>query len=49
VLAADTDGTFEHRIRDCRGRMVKSGVLRLGRTPQEIEVPVAGLLELIRQ
>ena len=49
VLAAEAGGVFVHRILDCRGRVIKTGVLRLGRTPQEIEVPVGGLLTLTRQ
>ena len=50
VIAADGDaGVFNYQVRDCQGRAVKSGVLRLNRTPQEIDVPVSGLIELVRE
>lgn len=50
VIVADTDaGVFSYEVLDCQGRSVKKGVLRLSRAPQEIEVPVSGLIALVRQ
>lgn len=50
VIAADTDaGVFKYEVRDCQGRSVRTGALRLGRAPQEIDVPVSGLVALVKQ
>jgi alpha-galactosidase len=50
VLAADRDaGTFSFEVRDCLGRSVAKGTIRLGPTPREIDVPVSGLISLTRR
>jgi alpha-galactosidase len=50
VIVADSDaGAFNYEVRDCQGRSVKNGVVRLGRFPQEIDVPVSGIIALVRQ
>jgi alpha-galactosidase len=49
VLTADRDaGAYSYEVRDCLGRSVATGTTRLGRVPQEIEVPVSGLISLVR-
>jgi alpha-galactosidase len=49
VVVADNDaGVFKYQVRDCQGRSVGSGTLRLGRTPQQIDVPISGIIELVK-
>jgi alpha-galactosidase len=49
VLASEKGGgTYQYEVRDCQGRVVKSGEVRLGPSLVEIEVPVAGLVSLTR-
>jgi alpha-galactosidase len=50
VLAANREiGTFDFEVRDCLGRRVAQGTIRLGRTPREIDVPVSGLISLVKR
>ena len=50
VLASEkAAGTYRYDVRDCQGRVVRSGELRLGPSPVEIEVPVSGLVSLQRR
>ena len=50
VVAATTNaGVFRYEVRDCQGRSVRSGVIRLGPAPQEIDVPISGLVALTRR
>lgn len=49
VIVADDDlGTFKYQVRDCQGRSVRTGTLRLGRTPQQLDVPISGIVELVK-
>jgi alpha-galactosidase len=49
VIVSDNDaGVFKYQVRDCQGRSVGNGTLRLGRTPQQIDVPVSGIVELMK-
>jgi alpha-galactosidase len=49
VIVADKDvGTFKYRVRDCQGRSVSNGTLRLGQTPQQLDVPISGIVELVK-
>jgi alpha-galactosidase len=49
VIVADNDvGTFKYLVRDCQGRSVGDGTLRLGRTPQQLDVPISGVVELMK-
>jgi len=49
VVVADSDvGTFKYQVRDCQGRSVGQGTLRLGRTPQQLDVPISGIVELVK-
>jgi hypothetical protein len=49
VIVADHDvGTFKYQVRDCQGRSVSNGTLRLGRTPQQLDVPISGIIELVK-
>jgi alpha-galactosidase len=50
VVVADRDaGEFDYEVRNCQGRSVARGSLRLGPTPQELDVPVSGLVALVRR
>lgn len=50
VVAADHDaGTFKYRVRDCQGRPVANGALRLSRAPVQIDAPISGIIELVKQ
>jgi alpha-galactosidase len=47
VLAVPGDmGDYRYEVRDCRGRIVKSGRTRLAKGAVSFEVPVSGLLSL---
>jgi alpha-galactosidase len=49
VLAVGEDlGSYRCTIRDCRGRIVKSSVVRLAKGARDFSVPVSGLLTLER-
>jgi alpha-galactosidase len=49
VIVADNDvGTFKYQVRDCQGRSVRNGTMRLGRTPQQLDVPISGIVELVK-
>jgi alpha-galactosidase len=50
VVAAKTDaGVFKYEVLDCQGRAVRTGTIRLGPAPQEIDVPTSGLVALTKQ
>ena len=50
VIVADKNaGEYGYEVRNCEGRSVARGTVRLGPTPQEIDVPVSGLVALARQ
>jgi alpha-galactosidase len=50
VVAASTDaGVYDYEVFDCQGRSVRTGKLRLNQMPQEIDVPVSGLVALVRR
>jgi len=50
VMTADRElGVFDYEVRDCVGRSVAKGTMRLGRTPREIDVPVSGLISLVKR
>jgi alpha-galactosidase len=46
LSVADDLGSYRYTIRDCQGRVVKSGEVRLGRVVVEFPVPVSGVLEM---
>jgi alpha-galactosidase len=50
VLTADREiGTFNYEVRDCLGHSVAKGTTRVDRTPREIDVPVSGLISLVKR
>jgi alpha-galactosidase len=47
VVSSDRDlGPYRYDVKDCRGRVVKSGVVRLDRGVVSLDVPASGLLAL---
>ena len=49
VLSMPDDlGTYRYTIRDCQGKVTKSGQLRLAKGLVEIEVPLSGIVALER-
>jgi hypothetical protein len=49
VLAVRQDlGTYRYTIRDCQGKAVGSGQVRLDKGTRDFKVPVSGLLSLER-
>jgi hypothetical protein len=49
VLSGEQDlGTYRYDVRDCQGRNVKSGQVRLAKGLVQLEVPVAGMVALER-
>jgi len=48
LASAAKAGTYRYQVRDCLGRAVAHGELRLGPDPLELTVPVSGLVSLER-
>ncbi|HEX2452705.1 MAG TPA: hypothetical protein VHI99_03345, partial [Vicinamibacterales bacterium] len=50
VLAVNANlGRYAYSIRDCQGRLVRSGDVRLDRGLMDFEVPMSGVLTLERR
>ena len=50
TLSAPSDlGTYRYTVTDCRGRVVRRGNVRLSAGLHELEVPVSGIVELLRR
>jgi alpha-galactosidase len=50
TLAAPSDlGAYRYTVTDCRGRVVRRGDIRLSAGLHELQVPVSGIVELVRR
>jgi hypothetical protein len=50
ILSVPGDlGTYQYTVTDCRGRVVRRGDVRLSAGLHELQVPVSGIVELLRR
>ena len=50
ILSAPSDlGAYRYTVTDCRGRVVRRGDVRLSTGLHELQVPVSGIVELVRR
>jgi alpha-galactosidase len=49
LTSAKAAGLYRYEVRDCQGHKVKTGEVRLGPEPVEVDVPVSGIVSLDRR